>query len=140
MKNIWNSNVKAGFLLCKEALPFLKKSKNASILLLGSAAASLPLSGLGIYGMSKLALVSLSSGFRGGGAVRGGGGADALFPQGFDPLPTQRVPPLHYFEISIWLTDLKNFLKAPLAPVYSNFEEERAKQTRFFCRNFPKRA
>ena len=24
----------------------------------------------------------------------GGGGADALSPQGFDPLPTQRVPPL----------------------------------------------
>ena len=32
-----------------------------------------------------------------------GGGADAFFsPQGFNPLPTQRVPPLNYFEISIF--------------------------------------
>ena len=44
-----------------------------------------------------------------------GGGAHAFF-QGSDPLPTQRVPPLYYFEISILVTDPKKFLKAPSAP------------------------
>ena len=29
----------------------------------------------------------------------GGAGDGRLFPQGFDPLPTQRVHPLYYFEI-----------------------------------------
>ena len=46
-------------------------------------------------------------------------------PQGFDPLPTQKArtppaPPLYYFEISIFCP--KNFLKAPLASIYTNFE------------------
>ena len=38
-------------------------------------------------------------GFRGG--AGGGGGADAP-PQGFDPLPTQRVPPLMLFQKSLF--------------------------------------
>ena len=42
-------------------------------------------------------IASTSSGFRGGGGG-GGGGADAPFPRGFDPLPTQRVPPLGLFK------------------------------------------
>ena len=37
------------------------------------------------------------------GGFRGGrGGADAPSPQGFDPLPTQRVPPLILFQKSIF--------------------------------------
>ena len=45
----------------------------------------------------------------------GGGGsrADASPPQVFDPLPTQRVLPLYYFEIFILVTDSTIFLKAP---------------------------
>ena len=35
--------------------------------------------------------------FRGGRWFRGGGGRRALLPQGFDLLPTQRVPHLYYF-------------------------------------------
>ena len=31
--------------------------------------------------------------------IGGGGGVMTLSPQGFDPLPTQRVPPLYYFEV-----------------------------------------
>ena len=57
-----------------------------------------------------------------GGFSGGGGGANAFSPQGFDLLPTQRVHPLYYFE----MTDPKNFLKAPLAPIYSNLEGESA--------------
>ena len=37
-----------------------------------------------------------------GGGGGGGGGADAPLPQGFDPLPTQRVPPLILFQKSIF--------------------------------------
>ena len=45
-------------------------------------------------------------------------------PQVFDPLPTQRVPPLILFQT-----------------IYTNFEGERApKKTRFFCQNFSKSA
>ena len=36
-------------------------------------------------------------------------------------------------------TDPIIFLKAPWAPIYTNFEGERApKKTRFFCQNFSK--
>ena len=46
--------------------------------------------------------LSLDSGADlGGGGGGGGGGADAS-PQGFDPLPTQRVPPLILFQKSIF--------------------------------------
>ena len=31
-----------------------------------------------------------------------GARADALLPQGLEPLPTQRISPLYYFEISIF--------------------------------------
>ena len=38
-------------------------------------------------------------------------------------MPTQRVPNLYYFEISIfWQTDSKLFLEAPLAPINTNFK------------------
>ena len=60
----------------------------------------------------------ISGGFRGG-----GGGADAPPPpQGFDPLPTQRVP-LWYSLRNPFLADRpSNFLKATSAPMYTNFE------------------
>ena len=63
-------------------------------------------------------------------------------PQGFDPLPTQRVPPFDTFsEIHFWPTDPKIFLKAPSAPINAIFEGERApKKTHFFCQNFSKSA
>ena len=37
------------------------------------------------------------------------------FPQGFDPLPIQRVPILNCFEIFVLVMDPKIVLKAPLA-------------------------
>ena len=72
----------------------------------------------------------------------GGGKRTPPLPHGFDPLPTQRVPPLILFQKSIFgRPTLKFFLKAPLAPIYSNFEGERApKKTRFFCNIFSKSA
>ena len=81
-----------------------------------------------------------NSGFRGGG---GGRGVDAS-PQGFDPLPTQRVPLCAILRYPYLLTDHTNVLRAPLAPVYTNFEGRGdfcvAKKTQFFGRNFPKSA
>ena len=49
-------------------------------------------------------------------------------------------PPFGTFkEIHLWPTDPKIFLKAPLAPIYTNFEGERAPKKRvFFVRNFQK--
>ena len=68
----------------------------------------------------------------------GGGGADAS-PQGFDPLPTQRVPFDIFSEIHFWPTDPNIFLKAPSAPIYANFEGERApKKRNFFVKFFQK--
>ena len=46
------------------------------------------------------------------------------------------VPPLYYFEVFLE-TDPKNFTKAPLAPIYTNFEGgARAEKTRFFLSKF----
>ena len=77
----------------------------------------------------------------GGGGV-GGLGADAFSSQGFDPLPTQRVPFDTFSEIHFWPTDPKIFLKAPLAPICTNFEEERGarvkKKRDFFVKIFQK--
>ena len=81
--------------------------------------------------------VSISrGGFRGG----GGGGGRAL--SGIPPPADPKGPPFDTFlEIHFWLTDPKIFLKAPLAPIYTNFEGERApKKTRFFCQIFSKSA
>ena len=52
----------------------------------------------------------ISSGFRG----RAGGGGLSLFPQEFDPLPTQRVLILYLFEISIFGDGPENFSKGVL--------------------------
>ena len=63
-------------------------------------------------------------------------------PQAFDPLANQRVPPLVlFFDISFLPIDPKNFRKALLTPIYSNFEGERApKKTHFIGHNVPKNA
>ena len=68
--------------------------------------------------------------------------ADAPPPSGIQPPADPKGPPFDTFsEIHFCPTDPKIFLKAPLAPIYSNFEGERApKKTRFFCQNFSKSA
>ena len=62
-------------------------------------------------------------------------------PQGFDPLPTQRVPICTILRYPFLVMDLKNFLKAPLASMYTNFEEgsARRKQNAIFWSKFPKK-
>ena len=64
-------------------------------------------------------------------------GADAS-PSGIRPPADPKGPPFDTFsEIHCWPTDPKIFLKAPLAPIYTNFEGERApKKTRFFLSKF----
>ena len=50
-----------------------------------------------------------------------------------------RGPPLYYFEIYIFGDDPKIFLKAPLAPIYTNFEwGSCAKKRDFMVKNFQK--
>ena len=63
----------------------------------------------------------------------GGGG-------GIRPPADPKVPPFDTFsEIHFWPTDPKIFLKAPLAPIYTNFEGERApKKRNFFGKTFQK--
>ena len=72
----------------------------------------------------------------------GGRGGDASSPSGIRPPADPKGPPFDTFsEIHFWLTDPKIFLKAPSAPIYTNFEGERApKKTQFFCQNFSKSA
>ena len=85
---------------------------------------------------SKITLKALprsSSGFGGGsdGAV-----ADPS-PQGFDPLPTQRVPLCTILRYPYLVTDPKIFLKAPWAPIYTKFEGgARAEKTQFLAKFF----
>ena len=77
------------------------------------------------------------------GGFKGRGGlADAPPPSGIRPPADQKGPPFDTFsEIHFWPTDPKIFLKAPWAPIYTNFEGGRApKKTRFFCQNFSKSA
>ena len=52
--------------------------------------------------------------------------------QGFDPLPTQRVPLCTILRHPYLMTDHKTFLKVPLAPIYTNFEGERAPKKAIF--------
>ena len=54
-------------------------------------------------------------------------------PSGSRPPADPKGPPFDTFsEINFWPTDPKVFLKAPWAPIYTNFEGARAKKTRFF--------
>ena len=49
-------------------------------------------------------------------------GGRTIHPQGFNPCwPDPKNSPLLY--LNFWLTGHKFFLKAPLAPIYTNFEE-----------------
>lgn len=57
---IFDINLKSTFLLMKDSLPFLRKSKSASIILLSSIAAYSPLELLGAYAISKTALLGLT--------------------------------------------------------------------------------
>ena len=65
---------------------------------------------------------------------------------GGTPLPSANRPPANskgppfgtFKKIHFWPIDPKIFLKAPLAPIYTNFEGERAPKNAIFCQNFPK--
>ena len=76
---------------------------------------------------------------RGGFRVEGGGGADA-FPPGIRPPAYPKAPPFGTFqEIHFLPTDPKIFLNASLAPMYTNFEGERApKKPNFLVKIFQK--
>ena len=44
-----------------------------------------------------------------------------------------------FWDIHFWLTELKNFLKEPLTPIFNSFEvKARAKNSQFFGQNFRK--
>ena len=69
------------------------------------------------------------------GGFRGGGRTPP--PSGIRPPADPKGPPFDTFsEIHFWPTDPKIFLKAPLAPIYTNFEGERAPKKRDFFSKF----
>ena len=76
-------------------------------------------------------IISTSSGFRGG----GGGTSSGIRPSS-DP---NGPPFVLFWDIHFWLTDLKTFLKASVAPIYTNFEGERALKKRNFLVKFSKK-
>ena len=79
--------------------------------------------------MSIVKKQNLMIGGRGG--FRGGGRPPP--PPGIQPPTDPKGPSFDTFaEIHFWLTDPKIFLKAPLAPIYTNFEGERAPKKRLF--------
>ena len=69
----------------------------------------------------------------------GGGWSDAPPPpQGFDPCRPKGSPLCIILRNPFFVTDPKNFLKVPLAPIYTNSEGgARAEKKRFFDKNFP---
>ena len=69
----------------------------------------------------------------------GGGGGRTPPPSGIRPLTTQRVPLCTILRQQCLVTDPKNFLRAPSAPIYSNFERgARAEKARLIGQNLPK--
>lgn len=60
---IMNVNLKAPFELMKLCLPYLRKSSNASVINISSVGGISPEVGLGIYSVSKAALISMSKVF-----------------------------------------------------------------------------
>jgi NAD(P)-dependent dehydrogenase (short-subunit alcohol dehydrogenase family) len=60
---IMNVNVKAAFELCKLCFPYLRKSSGASVINISSIGGISPEHGLGIYSVSKAALISLTKVF-----------------------------------------------------------------------------
>ena len=69
-----------------------------------------------------------------------GGGGRPPPPSGIRPPADPKGPPFDTFsEIHFWRTDPKIFLKAPSAPIYTNYEGERApKKRNFFVKMFQK--
>lgn len=57
---VFEINLKASFLLAKEALPLLRQSKAGRIIFIASVSAFSPFSLLGAYGVSKTALLGLT--------------------------------------------------------------------------------
>ena len=82
----------------------------------------------------------------GGGGGRGGGRTPPFSPpQGFDPVPTQRVPPLVLFKISIFGRPTLKFSKGAFgANIYIYIlilrGGARQKKRNFFGQNSPKSA
>ena len=76
-----------------------------------------------------------------GADLGGGGGGRPPPPQGFETLYRPKGSPFDTFsEIHFWPTDPKIFLKASLAPIYTNFEGERApKKNAIFLSKFFKK-
>ena len=74
------------------------------------------------------------------GGFRGGGGGTPS-PSGIRPPADPKGPPFDTFSrIHFWPTEPKIFLKAPLAPIYTNFEGERApKKNAIFLSKFFKK-
>ncbi|KAI1726360.1 enoyl-(Acyl carrier protein) reductase domain-containing protein [Ditylenchus destructor] len=54
------SLVKASFLLCQEAVPYLEKSANGNIVFVSSVAGYSPIEGVGAYSIMKTALLGVS--------------------------------------------------------------------------------
>ena len=75
------------------------------------------------------------------GADLGGGGADAPPPSSgiLPPADSKGLPFDTFSEIHFWPTDPKIFLKAHLAPIYTNFEGERAPKNAIFLSTFFKK-
>ena len=75
------------------------------------------------------------------GADLGGGRTPPPPPSGIRPPADPKGPPFDTFsEIHFWRTDPKIFLKAPLAPIYTNFEgEHEPKKNAFFLSKFFKK-
>ena len=68
-----------------------------------------------------------------------GGWGDAFSPQGFDPLPTKRVPLCTIMRYK-FLTDRPyNFSKSALASIYTNFKGGGGAKTRYFWSKFFKK-
>ena len=82
-----------------------------------------------------------TGGFRWGWGGGGGGGLGVRLPPSVirPPADPKGHPFDTFSEIHFWPTDPKIFLKAPWAPIYTNFEGERAPKKRdFFVKIFQK--
>ena len=80
--------------------------------------------------------------FQAGADLGGGGGGGGRTPPPLrDSTPADpKGPPFDTFsEIHFWPIDPKICLKAPLAPIYTNFERERAPKKRDFLSKFFKK-
>ena len=75
-----------------------------------------------------------------GGGGRGGGEGRTVPFSGIRPPAESNGPPFGTFkEVHFWSTDPKIFLKALLAPIYTNFEGECAPKKRDFPKSAQKR-